>query len=173
MLNKAFIVTMCILVSGQLFYNTKVSTMLTETENIVSEKDEAAIDLQNLQPYLENPTLLTEESQKSKDRLSMYMELIPNEDKSSKHIEVVRNISTRYALKAYYVQFERPEEVEYEHQKLIVNIALEGKQPDLLKAIEHLQSFDDHAYEITELELSPSEEGLTMLKASMVTYYSK
>lgn len=169
--SKAILVVGAILLSGQIFYNTKVGTMLENVESITEERETIDYNLSLLEPFIDNPNLLDEKIVRANERLREIENLLPSEDKSSKHIDILSEVASRNKLKAYHLQFERPELIEYGHQALNISVALEGKQTDLLRAIDDLQSFEKHAYVIKHLDMQPTNDSDSMLKLTMTTYY--
>lgn len=169
---KIFFVFLCLLVGGQFFYNSKVTQVIEEVEELSTTKTLKQEEYIQLKPYLNNRELLDDKIKKEATKLEELNQLIPNGEDTTKHIEYFYNLSKKHQVVGHQINFHKGQD-ENGFKTLTLDVAFEGKQPDLLQVVQDVQSFKEFAYSIEQMSINPLSENVYVLKLTLKTYYTE
>lgn len=160
------------LLGGQYFYNTKVTSVLEEVGTLEIKKEELERNVFEVRPYVNNKSNLQNQIEKELDNIKELNEIIPQGKNMSPHVDYLYHLSKRHSVVGHTANFYIDGTGEAVLPTFTIGVTFEGKQDNLMKLIDELQS-NENPYSVTEFSLSPIGEGEYIVKLKIKSIFSK
>lgn len=172
-LQTGMFIVLLLLVSGQIFHNTKVTAINEEIALLEAEEVELQERLFTIKPYIGKDELLNEKIQEEINNLERLNTIIPEGNDTARHVDYLYKIAKQYKVKGHTATFNMNAASEDALPLFYIDVVFEGKQNNLIQVAKKLQSFKDYPYSITDFSLSPIGEGEYILKIKIKSNFSK
>lgn len=172
-LQASIFTVLLLLIAGQVFHNTKVAAITEEITLLEITESELQEKLATIKPYIGKENTVGEGIHREISKLEKLNELIPTDNDTAPHVDYLYEIARKHKVKGHTATFIVNNADTETLPQLDIDVAFEGKQNDLIKVVEELQSFKEKPYTITDFSLNPIGEGEYVLKVKIKSIFHK